>query len=327
MSEVNVSFQFAPVVIHTYTRLEHLKKTIAALLCNDLASSTDLFIASDAPRERADESAVFFVREYIQSIQGFKSVNVILRDSNFGLHLNASAAFEEVYKRTDRLITIEDDTIVGRGFLRYVNDGLTRYRDDKNVFAICGYLYKSIHINSSSDAVLLPGFSAWGYGIWKDRFYGLPNYVEIANEFLRSPKLFIKLMLNRPDLILGVWSVANGRLVAADLAFLLDMIKKNKKCLFPKKSLVRNIGNDGTGENCVVDSSYDGQQYNQDQMLIIGGDSADHHYPRNPFFSALGGWKSLIKNLSKFFMLIIFGERLYKKLANLKNSTKRTLVN
>ncbi|QWD85601.1 hypothetical protein AOC19_01605 [Polynucleobacter asymbioticus] len=327
MSDLSSPFEFAPVVIHTYTRHEHLKKTIEALLLNDLAPSTDLYIASDAPRQRKDEGDVLKLREYINSIKGFKSVNIILRDKNFGLHLNASAAFDEVYKKTDRLITIEDDTIVGRGFLRYINEGLSLYRGDESVFAICGYLYKSIRINSSSDVVLLPGFSAWGYGIWRDRFYGLPNYVEVANEFLRSPKLFVKLMLNRPDLIFGVWSVASGRLVAADLAFLLDMIKKNKKCLFPKESLVRNIGNDGTGENCIVDSSYKDQQYNQNDIVIVGSDSAAHRYPLNPFFSALGGWKILIKNLSKFFMLIIVGERLYKRLANLKNSIKRMLVN
>ena len=327
MSDTGDLFEFAPVVIHTYTRLGHLKKTIEALSLNDLAPSTVLFIASDAPRENKDKSDVLMLREYIKSIKGFKSVNIILRDKNFGLHLNASAAFDEVYKKTDRLITIEDDTIVGSGFLRYINDGLTLYTEDKNVFAICGYLYKSICITSSSDVVLLPGFSAWGYGIWKDRFYGLPNYDDIASEFLRSPKLFMKLMLNRPDLIFGVWGVANRSLVAADLAFLLDMIKKNKKCLFPKKSLVRNIGNDGTGENCVVDSSYDSQDYNHNQMLYVGSNTTAHRYPHNPFFSALGGWKTLIKNLAKFFVLITFGERLYKKLSKLKSPTKQTLDN
>lgn len=323
MGDTSNLYEFAPVVIHTYTRLEHLKKTIEALLLNDLAPSTDLFIASDAPRDPKDEGDVLVLRKYIKSIKGFKSINIILRDKNFGLHLNASNAFDEVYKKTDRLITIEDDTIVGKGFLRYINEGLTLYRGDESVFAICGYLYKSIHINSSSDAVLLPGFSAWGYGIWRDRFYGLPNYAEISNEFLRSPKLFIKLMLNRPDLIFGVWSIANGRLVAADLVYLLVMIKQNKKCLFPKKSLVRNIGNDGTGENCVVDYSYDSQDYNHSQILYVGSNTAAHRYPQNPFFSALGGWKTLIKNLTKFLVLITFDERLYKKLSKLKSATKQ----
>jgi hypothetical protein len=324
MDDINYSSQCAPIVIHTYTRLEHLKKTVSALQSNDLAHLTDLFIASDAAREKADEPVVSLVRDYIESIRGFKSVTVIRREYNLGAHQNAALAFEEVFKVSDRLIAIEDDTIVGRGFLRYINDGLTLYSEEKSVFAICGYLYKSIRITSSSDAVLLPGFSAWGYGIWKDRFNSLPNYVDIASEFLRSPKLFMKLMLNRPDLIFGVWGVANRSLVAADLVFLLDMIKRNKKCLFPKNSLVRNIGNDGSGLNCVIDYSYDSQAYNHSQMLYIGSNTAAHRYPQNPFFSSLGGWRTLLKNLTKFLVLITFGERLYKKLSKLKSPTKQT---
>jgi hypothetical protein len=319
MSDANNSFEFAPVVIHTYTRLDHLKKTIEALLCNDLVTSTDLYIASDAPRQQADERDVSLVREYIKSIRGFKSVNVILREENFGLHLNATSAFDEVYMSTDRLITIEDDTVVGKGFLRYINEGLSLYERDKSVFAVCGYLHKSVVINSSSDVVLLPGFSGWGYGIWRERFYQLPNYVGIANEFLRSPKLFFKLILNRPDLLLGVWGIANNRLVAPDIAYLLHIIKSGKRCLYPTRSLVRNIGNDGTGENCMIDSSYELQPYNEDKILKIDKKNPSIYYSHNPFFLAHGGLKDLLINLSKLTLLVIFGEHFYKKIAKLKN--------
>lgn len=325
MSETGSPFEFAPVVIHTYTRLEHLKKTIGALLLNDLATSTDLFIASDAPREPKDEGEVLILREYIKSIKGFKSVNIILRDKNFGLHLNASATFDEVYQKTDRLITIEDDTIVGKGFLRYINDGLTLYKGDESVFAICGYLDKSVSVNSSSDAVLLPGFNAWGYGIWRERFYEVPEFADLATEFLWNPKLFLQMNLNRPDLLQGARAVSKG-LIAGDFAFLLHIIKTKKRCLFPSFSLVRNLGNDGTGENCTVDLAYESQPYNKEKIIHVGLDKTRHRYPNNPFFSSLGGWGALIINLIKFFFIVIFGERLFKSMSNLKGSIKQMTV-
>ena len=325
MSDVSETFQYAPVLIHTYKRLEHLKKTIEALLNNDLAHLTDLFIASDAPKEKKDECDVLLVRKYIQSIQGFKSINIILRDRNFGLHLNAIAAVEEIFKKTDRLIAVEDDIIVGRGFLRYINDGLTLYKMDESVFAICGYLDKSVSVNSSSDAVLLPGFNAWGYGIWKDRFYGVPNFEDLAAEFLQNPVMFIRMNLNRPDLLLGVRAVSKG-LGAADFAFLLHIIKTKKRCLFPSYSLVRNMGNDGTGENCTVDPAYESQPYNRENTIHVGLDKMKHYYPNNPFFTSLGGWGSLIRNLIKFFFIVIFGEHLFKSILNLKGSIKQMKV-
>ena len=327
MIELNNSFEFSPIVIHTYTRLEHLKKTIDALLKNDLACSTDLFIASDAPKDQKDEINVLLVRKYIKSISGFKSVNIILRDQNLGLHKNAFLAFEDVFKRTDRLISIEDDTIVGRGFLKFMNEGLSLYRGDQNVFAICGYLHKSAVVKSSSNAVLLTGFSAWGCGVWRDKFYDVSTRRDLALEFLRSPKLFLKLSLNRPDLILGVWGIAKHNIVAADLSFLLHMIKGDKKCLFPTKSLVRNIGNDGTGANCIADPSYGTQCYGENEIFSIGKNKEAHFYSGNPFFLALGGWKVLAADLFKFILLVIFGERFYRIFTNFKSSIKQKLFN
>lgn len=319
MTIIDCEYRLAPIVIHTYIRIDHLKQTIDSLLQNDLVGLTDLFIASDAPKTDGDRHGVFLVREFIESIRGFKSVTAIFREKNLGAHQNAKLAVDEVFKKNETLISIEDDTIVGRGFLRYINDGLALYREDKTVFAICGYLDKSVTINSSSDVVLLPGFAAWGYGVWKDRFYEVPKFVDLANEFLFRPKLFIRMNLNRPDLLLGTRSLSKG-LVAADFAFLLYMIKTKKRCLFPTYSLVRNIGNDGTGQNCIVDHTYESQPYNKEKIIHVGLDKTKHYYPYNPFFSSLGGWSALIVNLIKFIVIIIFGERLFRRILTLKSS-------
>ncbi|QWE14861.1 hypothetical protein [Polynucleobacter sp. AP-Sving-400A-A2] len=322
MSDQDSEHRFAPIVIHTYIRIDHLKNTIESLLQNDLAGLTDLFIASDAPRSDVDKPDVCLLREYIKSISGFKSVTAIFREENLGAYDNSRLLVDEVFKKAESLISIEDDTIVGRGFLRYINDGLALYKGDESVFAICGYLDKSVSINSSTDAVLLPGFAAWGYGIWKDRFYEVPKFEDLAAEFLWNPKLFLRMNLNRPDLLQGARAVSNG-LVAADFAFLLHMIKTKKRCLFPSYSLVRNMGNDGTGENCMFDLTYESQPYNKEKMIHVGLDKTRHYYPNNPFFSSLGGWNALIINLIKFIAMVIFGERFFKNASSLKGSIKQ----
>lgn len=319
MRDISSQYKYAPVVIHTYTRIEHLKKTIDALLSNDLASQTDLFIASDGPRDEKESNKVSLVRHYIQSIEGFKSLNIILREKNYGFHLNARFAFDEVFTNTDRLITLEDDTIVGHSFLRYINDGLNLYENDKSVFAICGYLHKSISIKHSSNAVLLSGYSPWGYGIWRDRYLELQDPITIANKFLRNPYLFIKMNINRPDLMLGLIKLAKKQVMAVDLGVLLHMIEKNKRCLFPIKSLVKNIGNDGTGVHCIEDDSYQEQSYNDCKLILIGNNKEFHNYPKNPFFHALGGYKTLATNLIKFIILIIFKDEYYEKIRLIKN--------
>ena len=48
--------KLAPVVLFTYNRPDHTKRTIEALAANELADQTELFVFSDAPKAKKDES-------------------------------------------------------------------------------------------------------------------------------------------------------------------------------------------------------------------------------------------------------------------------------
>ena len=44
----------APVILFTYNRPEHTRRTIEALAKNELAQDTELFVFSDAAKKEAD---------------------------------------------------------------------------------------------------------------------------------------------------------------------------------------------------------------------------------------------------------------------------------
>ena len=71
----------APVVVYTYNRIEHLKKTIAALKANHLASDTDIFVVSDGAKFEHAISKIGELRDYVDSIDGFRSVNRIYHEN------------------------------------------------------------------------------------------------------------------------------------------------------------------------------------------------------------------------------------------------------
>ena len=64
----------APIGVFTYSRINHLRQTIEALKNNTLARESELYIFSDAAKP-GDEDKILAVREYIHTINGFKSVN------------------------------------------------------------------------------------------------------------------------------------------------------------------------------------------------------------------------------------------------------------
>lgn len=64
--------ELAPITLFVYNRPLHTRQTVEALQKNELASESEIFIYSDAPKtERAVED-VARVREYIKTIDGFK---------------------------------------------------------------------------------------------------------------------------------------------------------------------------------------------------------------------------------------------------------------
>src|SRR5437016_5807947 len=75
----------APIAVFAYDRPDHLRRCIKALQENDFAADSDLFVFSDAAREPARAPRVGQVRDYIRTIDRFKTVTVIEQPRNLGL--------------------------------------------------------------------------------------------------------------------------------------------------------------------------------------------------------------------------------------------------
>ena len=93
----------APIVIFTYTRLDTLKKTIKYLKLNNLARLSEIYIFSDGYKSKIDKKYVLKVRKYLQTIKGFKKINLIFKKKNFGLANNIVKGVSNV-KSTVKLL-------------------------------------------------------------------------------------------------------------------------------------------------------------------------------------------------------------------------------
>ena len=66
----------APVILFTYNRPEHTRRTIEALAKNELAQDTELFVFSDAAKKEADRGKVQEIRDYVAQAGGFFKVTL-----------------------------------------------------------------------------------------------------------------------------------------------------------------------------------------------------------------------------------------------------------
>lgn len=175
--------QTAPVILFTYNRPEHTKNTVEALVANELADQTDLYIFSDAAKPRRDESEaargiwqenvkkVQQIRDYAAAVKGFASVTLIAREENYGLARNVIEGATEIVNRCGKVIVLEDDLVTNRYFLRFMNDGLDRYQNEKQVTGVTGYSFLDDETNYEKESYLcrLTGTS-WSWATWTDRW-------------------------------------------------------------------------------------------------------------------------------------------------------------
>lgn len=241
---------FAPVVIPTLNRFEHFKRCVESLSKCTHADKTELVIGLDYPPSEKYVDGWEKICDYVQSISGFAEVTVFKHSVNLGPSKNLNELREYASKKYDCYIASEDDNEFSPNFLDFINKGLRQYRDNPDIYAICGYNYPVDMSGYNHEYYFSHEFAAWGYGCWfkkQDKVFSIikaPNY--IIDLYKNYPlKLYFK---NNFKLMALATRIGDGFLGDVYLTSYLHI--RNVYTVFPKVSLVRNWGHDGTGKNC-----------------------------------------------------------------------------
>jgi hypothetical protein len=294
----------APIILFTYDRPDHAKKTIEALLKNPQVDEHDLIIYSDAARSQERESAVKRVRTYLKTISGFHSVTINLRPYNFGLARSIIEGVTQVLLEYESIIVLEDDMVTSPYFLAYMNEALDRFESDDRVISIHGYCYP---VNQPlPEAFFLRGADCWGWATWR-RGWALfnPDGQTLLSELTRR-KLLRNFDFNGAYKYSEMLkSQVKGSNDSWAIRWYASAFLANKLTLYPGRSLVQNIGNDGSGTHCAVNPTHDAEisqkpidltlvNVEQSEMALL---AFEDFYRRNYY-----GLKAKIKGrIKKFF--------------------------
>ncbi len=243
----------APVILFTYNRPEHTRRTIEALAANELAAETDLYIYSDAAKKEADRGKVQEIRDYAQTVTGFANVELRARDVNYGLAKNIIEGVTEIVNRYGTVIVLEDDLVTNRYFLRFMNDGLARYESEPRVTGITGFSHfgDGTKLPFESYFNTLTGTS-WSWATWADRWSCFDaecaDWTRLASDAALRRRFnydntynFYKILkMQQTDEKTNSWAIR----------WYWTNFRKNAFILSPTKSLVSNEGWDGSGVHC-----------------------------------------------------------------------------
>ena len=248
----------APIGLSAYARLDHLKQNIAALKNNYAAAKSHLYIFSDGPKD-GDHEKVSSVRNYLRKIDGFKKIELVERKQNSRI-MNNRNGIKDLLDRYGKIIFLEEDIVTAPGFLDFMNNALNVYANDERIFSITGY---TPPINatkfSNEDVFFLPRFNAWGFGIWKDRFQSIRYFDrnELRNIFKKiAMRKYISEYVGE-DVLLMLQYESENVIDALDVKAIFQQILTRRLTVYPRISLTRNIGHDGSGLHCDITDKYD----------------------------------------------------------------------
>lgn len=252
---MNLQHHTSPIVLFVYNRPWHTRQTVEALQKNELATDSDLFIYADASKIVEHSDSVQKVREYIRTIDGFKSVTIIARNENFGLARSIISGVTEIVNRFRKVIVLEDDMVTSPYFLRYMNDALELYEHEKRVISVHGYVYP---VKAKfPETFFLKGADCWGWGTWKRGWDLFEADGTKLLEELKLLKLEQRFDFNGThDYTKMLKGQIAGKNDSWAVRWYASALINNRLTLYPGQSLLHNIGTDSSGIHCGQTDDY-----------------------------------------------------------------------
>jgi len=240
----------APVALFVYNRPEHTRRTLESLRRNEGSDRSRLVIFSDGPREDASEDErhkIENVRHLIRENRWCAHCEIVESHKNMGLARSITSGVDSVLEMSKRIIVLEDDLELSPGFLRYMNRALDLYEDESRVYQVTGYMVPNKR--SAPSTGFLRIISSWGWGTWKRAWRHYDSDVAGLLEKVRNK--------GRAEFDLGgvahqfhdLERNARGDLNTWAVRWYASVFLNDGLCLYPRNTLVKNIGIDGSGVN------------------------------------------------------------------------------
>lgn len=246
----------APIALFVYNRPEHTRRTISHLQKNLLADESRLIIFSDAPKSEKDKDSVERTREFIKTVDGFKSIRIVERTQNMGLAESIIDGVSQLTEEYGKVIVFEDDLLTSPYTLKYFNQALKRYQGEDRVMQIGGYMFPLQNEDQLPNTFFFRATSSWGWATWKrawDKFE--PNINTLYKQFDRQKirEFSINGKMNYWNQFMDFKNNKNNSWA---IRWYASVFLNKGLVLYPAKSLIDNIGHDGTGVHSNIEDTY-----------------------------------------------------------------------
>lgn len=113
-----MSKKYAPVVIPTLCRYEHLKNCLESLARCTYSHETDVYLCLDFPAKESHKRGYKQICDYLQRAEfSFQNFVVIKREYNYGEKMNLRQVYQDfIFEKYESWILSEDDNLFSPNF-------------------------------------------------------------------------------------------------------------------------------------------------------------------------------------------------------------------
>jgi len=241
---------YAPIVLFVYNRPFHTRRSLKSLARNYLSKESELYIFSDGPKKDSSKEQVEKIKETRKILRERKwcgNVTIVERKENMGLANSVIAGVTEIVNRFGKVIVVEDDLLLSRNFLKYMNSALDRFEKEERVMQISGYMFP-VELFTKNDALFLPFTTSWGWATWKRNWSLFDKDMRGLDILKNNSERRRNFDLNNSyPYFHRLIKQKSGKDDSWAICFYLSVFLNDGMVLYPKKTLVWNGGFDGSG--------------------------------------------------------------------------------
>lgn len=237
----------APIALFIFKRPDHVAAVVRALAEADGFYESDIYVFADGPRDESDLQDVMKARAAVKKCFGGRA-HYVDSETNKGLARSIIEGVGALCDKYGKVIVLEDDLVVSKSFIKYMNSALDRYEHDDSVMQISAYMFPIRKGESCDRCSFLPLTTSWGWATWK-RAWDMfdpesTGWVELLKDGRRLKLFNIR---NSFDFGEMLEDQMMGRSDSWAIRWYLSVFNKAGLVLYPPVSLVSNIGFDGSG--------------------------------------------------------------------------------
>lgn len=245
-----------PIAIFAFKRPVHLKRVL------DVVKSVlpkKLYIYIDRPKESASIEVFKSwedVKKIISEIDWADELYVDCAEKNLGCKERISSGIKDILTREESAIFLEDDCLPDSSFFSFCDFNLNAFQNNQDVFVITGFNPLN-EMTVHSDIIFSDYPHIWGWATWR-RFLdvydvAMSDWESSKDKISKHKRLskeeqkFWKYFFNK---------VAKGRVDTWDAQVTYASLIHKKINIYPKLSLIQNIGFDDAGTHVKSENSF-----------------------------------------------------------------------